>query len=87
MYPTPVVWGIPIRFNPIGLTPSGGTSGHVCPFNPNSWWVAVPKGWSSEAGAKNVLDRVESLFLLPEGVEDVLIMGMSTWMISGGLFE
>lgn len=80
MYPTLVVLGVPIRFNLIGLTPSGGTSGH-------SWWVAVPKGWSSEAGAKNVLDPVESLFLLPEGVEDVLIMSMSTGMISGGLFE
>lgn len=75
-----MVWGVPIRFNLIGLTPSGGTSGHL-------WWVAVPKGWSSEAGAKNVLDPVESLFLLPEGVEDVLIMSMSTGMISGGLFE
>ena len=80
MYPTLVVWGVPIRFNLIRLTPSGGTSGH-------SWWVAVRKGWSSEAGAKNVLDPVESLFLLPEGVEDVLIMSMSTGMISGGLFE
>lgn len=80
MYPTLVVWSVPIRFNLIGLTPSGGTSGH-------SWWVAVPKGWSSEAGEKNVLDPVESLFLLPEGVEDVLIISMSTGMISRGLFE
>ena len=27
MYPTLVVWGVPIRFNPIGLTPSGGAKG------------------------------------------------------------
>ena len=31
VYLTLVVWGIPIRFNSIGRTPSGGTSRHVCP--------------------------------------------------------
>ena len=77
MYPTLVVWGVPIRFSPIGLTPSGGTSGHL------GGWRCQRVGVS----AKNVLDPVESLFLLPEGVEDVLIMSMSTGMISGGLFE
>ena len=80
VYPTLVVWGVPYKVQSDRANPKWR-------YKRALGWVAVPKGWSSEASAKNVLDPVESLFLLPEGVEDVLIMGMSTGMISGGLFE
>ena len=60
------------------------TSGHVDP-NSRCCWVLVSK--RSQVAAEHGLDVEESLFLLLDVVEYVLVVGVGTGMFFGSLFE
>jgi len=65
-------WGVPTFFKK--------TSG---PVDPNSRWCWMLVSKRSQVAVENGLDVKESLFLLLDAVEHVLVMGVGTGMLFG----